>query len=235
MGKAQLTDSPKVTLTKIRKAREWVAYYHQWRNEPDCRKKLNRWRRQLKKVLAAAAEQKLEVPPDPYAPPPPPPTEEELREAAVEEARGRVLYDLRIDVDQPYWYPWGKTGWSAVVVTELGRIWCSASRVKPRTGEIVSKNGRVRRDRLVRRDPALRGKDRPAGTPPEIVPAPAAPAETEAAAQVSAGPVLEPTQVPVPAQNPEPGVERTPEEEAAHQKRIADIFGTSDSSDIDDW
>jgi len=219
-------------LTEIKKAREWVAYYLQWRNEPSCQKKLRAWRRRLKQALASAAEQGLDIPPDPFAPLPPPPplppkpTDEDARAAAIQEAQDRVAFEWRIYEGQHYWAPWGESGWSAVVITRLKRTWCRVSRVNPRTGALTTNKGRVRRDLLVKRDPALQGKDRPMVVPTEIQPlmTPAEPATlTEP----------EPEPEPISAAVPKPGVERTPSEDAVYQERIAELLGGGLESD--DW
>lgn len=224
------TDTKKI-LAEIKKAREWVAYYRQWRNEPLCVKKLRAWRRRLKKALAEAAEQKLEVPPDPFAPPPPPPpppTEEELHETSIAEAKSRTAIPWHVYEGQHFWSPWGDHGWSAITLNRLKRIWCRVSRVNPRTGEITTNKARARRDQLVRRDPALQGRDRPGASPVEILPPPAAP-------EPEPEPVTEPEPVhePCPKEEVEP---RSPAEEKAFQKRLTKLFNSlSDSDTEDDW
>ncbi len=218
---AATTDSnPKTILADIKKARERVNHWKQWKNEPGCKKKLGHWRRRLATAVKLAREHKLDIPRDPFLPPPPPPpppTEEELHEAALKDAKSRVPCEWQACVGKEYWVPWGNFGWSAVVLTKLSRIWCRASRVDPRTGEVTTKRGRVRRDRLVRRDPALKGTDRPVGPPDEIVPPPA-PAEP--------APAL--TQAPTPP-CPKPEVEHTP----ARVARLLDLL--DDDSTTSDW
>lgn len=214
----------KAILAEIKKARGRIHHFKQWKNEPGYRKKLGRWRRRLAKAIRLAGQHKVDIPRDPFLPPPPPPpppTEEELHEIALAEARSRVSLEWQACTGKPYWAPWGNSGWSAVVLTELSRVWCRASRVNPRTGEVTTEQGRVRRDRLVQRDPALGGKDRPAGSPKEIVPPPA-PAES-----------VEPEpEDPV----PKPGVERTPERQVeidATTKKLLELL--DDGSTINDW
>ena len=221
--KAEMTDQAvdQAVLAEIRHARERVAYFVQWKHEPSCKKKLGHWRRRLKKALAVATERKLAVPADPYAPPPPPPTEEELRAAALKEAQGRVRFEWQVMVGQHYWAPWGNSGWSAIILTKLSRVWCRASRVDPRTSDVTTHTGKVRRDRLVKRDPALKGKDRPVGSPEEIVPqtVPAEP-EPETASTLA----------------PKPEVERSQAEQAKIDADVAKLLGLlDDESTADDW
>lgn len=221
-------------LDEIKKTRERVNHFKKIRNEPGGGKKLGRWRRRLGKAIKQARERGLTIPPDPYAPPPPPPpppTEEELHAAAVKEAKARVSFEWQICVGAAYWAPWGPQGWSAVVVTKLlGHIWCRADRVNPSTGEVAPTKGRVRRDRLVKRDPALKGKDRPAAGPDEIVPLPE-PDEPD-----------EPDE-PEPELAPEPRVEQpekipeTGEERAARAERLTHLLDLmiDDKSTTSDW
>jgi hypothetical protein len=212
---------PETILAEIKHARERVNHWKQWRNEPGPKKKLGHWRRRLKKALAAAAEFELKIPVDPFLPPPPPPTEKELHAAAVAEAKARVRFEWQVSVGQAYWSPWGEDGWSAVVLTELKRIWCRARRVDPRTGEVTSEKAKVRRDRLVKRDPALKGKDRPPDRPSVIVPPATRPAETAA---------------PVPELCPTPTVERTPGEQACVNAAVAELLKLlDDDSTTSDW
>jgi hypothetical protein len=215
-------------IAEIRTARERTNHFKQYRNEPSGKKKLGHWRRRLKKAVKNATKRGLTVPKDPFAPPPPPPpepTETELHAAAVKEAKMRVSFEWQATVGHPYWAPWGKSGWSAVVLTELKRVWCSAYRVNPSSQATTATKARVRRDRLVKRDPALKGKDRPPEGPEIVAPKP--------------GPMWEPA-----APEPEPAVvaptkptepERSPEEQMDRAKKVADLFELTDSNTSDDW
>jgi len=80
--------------------------------------------------------------------------------------RQRILVDFQVQRGSAVWAPWGKTGWSAMVIKRLFRKKVEGMRVKPRTEEEVAK-GKVLKDRLIRRDPKLKGKDRPEFTPEE--------------------------------------------------------------------
>ena len=83
------------------------------------------------------------------------------------EVRRRILADFQVQRGSEVWAPWGKSGWSAVVIRKPLRKKADGMRVKPKTGEEVAK-GKVPKDRLVRRDSALKGKDRPGFTPEEV-------------------------------------------------------------------
>lgn len=166
-----MDDNAKATLREIKRCRERVHHYKAWRNEPSERKKLNRWKRRLKKALAAAEAAGVEVPEDPYAPPPPPPpppTEEELRAEALKALKVRVLLPWQVGTATHAWAPWGDSGWSAVEIKGLAPKWCRANRVNARTGEVVATSAKVRRSRLLKRDPEQLGKDKPALSPSEV-------------------------------------------------------------------
>jgi hypothetical protein len=211
-------------LREIKRARDRVAHWKQWHKEPSCAKRLRHWRYRLKKALAAAKEQSLEIPPDPTAPPPPPPpppTEEELAAAALAEIKGRVRLDWQVTLGHSYWAPWGDTGWSAVVITRLKRVWCRARRVNPRTEETTTTKANVRRDRLVKRDPDLKGKDRPAFPVDALF------------SSVAEEP--EPIEEPEPAPKPQPKP-LTPEEKAAQAQRMSGLMSLlDDDSTTSDW
>jgi len=64
-----------------------------------------------------------------------------------------------------------------VVVKTPQRKWAQGMRVKPATGVEVAK-GKIPKGRLIKRDPKLKGKDRPGATPEEIF-APLEKAEAE--------------------------------------------------------
>lgn len=87
-----------------------------------------------------------------------------------------------VHVGMPAWAAYGETGWSAVRVLKVRRKNVEVERVKPRTGEVVTRNAKARIDRLVKRDPKLKGKDRPEKPPSEFfIKPPEAPQKTEAA------------------------------------------------------
>jgi len=174
-------NDPAEILKHIARSRERVNHWKQWKNEPSCAKKLRSWRRQLKLALIAARELNLTVPPDPFAPPPPPPpppTEEELRAQAIAELKLRRRVDWQVQKGFTGWAPWGESGWSAVVVTTANYRWCQVNRVNARTEEVVAK-GKVKRDRMLARDPEQKGKDKP-GVPPTEVFEAESPADTPA-------------------------------------------------------
>lgn len=66
-----------------------------------------------------------------------------------------------------YWAAWGDKGWSAVKIISKKRKNAVARRVKPNTGAVIRET-KVRLDRLVKRNPELKGKDRPKETPAEV-------------------------------------------------------------------
>ena len=203
-----MTD-PKAILREIKRCRERVNHYSPWKNEPAERKKLNSWKRRLKNALAAAVEAEIAVERDPYAPPPPPPpppTEAELAEAELAEVKRRWIIPWEVGPKTRAWAPWGATGWSAVDIKATSRVWCRANRVDPRTGATVSTTAKVRRDRLIKRDPALKGKDRPPVRPEDAIPKP------EPKIAVSAD---------LPPEKARPA--GTPEEEAAREAALLKI------------
>jgi hypothetical protein len=87
--------------------------------------------------------------------------------AQLQEHRKRILLPWQVQQNSTVWAPWGKTGWSAVVVKTPQRKWAKGMRVKPHNGKENGK-GKVPMDRLIKRDPELKGKDRPDFTPEEI-------------------------------------------------------------------
>jgi len=214
---------PKPFLRAIKKARERVHHFHQWRNEPAEAKKLRRWKRALKKALAAAQAAEVEIPEDPFAPPPPPPpppTAAELHQAAQKALHARWIMPWCVGQKTHAWAPWGVSGWSAVDIKGTSRTWCRANRVDPRTGETVSTSAKVRRDRLIKRDPELRGKDKPTMNPDDALPT--------LAPEVSADPT--------PAAPVEPVVKLTPEEQAARAAALAPLLDLIDDDATDeDW
>ena len=92
------------------------------------------------------------------------PSDEDLKDI-----RKRILADFQVQRGTNAWAPWGKSGWSAVEVRNPQRKWAQVHRVKPATGERSGKTtGKVRKDKLVKRDPKLKGKDRPEFSPDEV-------------------------------------------------------------------
>jgi len=209
-------------LKTIRAARKWVAHYKPFHKEPSCAKKLRSWRRKLKFALAEADARQLDVPPDPYAPPPPPPpppTEEEVRAKHLAELRcDRFLADWSVCKGTTAWAAWGGSGWSAVTIITPARVWATAKRVDARSGEpVTEKTAHVRMDRLVRRDAALKGKDKPTLLPSEVFPQEDDDGEQEPA-------------------EPEATETRPPEIVDAVRKRLPKLMDlVGDDATIDDW
>jgi len=93
--------------------------------------------------------------------------------------------------------------------------------VNARTLEVTTTKGKVRRSRLVKRDEAQQGKDRPTMSPSEVFPEETAPAPKQAAKVAKAQ---------------EPERPRTPEEKEAKLaslQKLMDLF--DDDSTDDDW
>jgi hypothetical protein len=144
----------------------------------------------------------------------------------------------QVGVGGTFWAPYGKKGWSAVRILEVGRVWGKAERVRPKTQEVVNRNGRVRLDELLLRDPAVGGVDRPAQSPEEAFGkqrenrlADKVESQTRAAA-LMAPPA--PTEA-APAPQTPPAPTRTPEEEAEHKKRMDALFAMLGDETDDDW
>ena len=155
-------------VAEVKKCERKIEHWKQWRNEPSAKKKLSTWRRRLKRAKTVAAELSIRLP-EPPPPPPPPPTEEELAAAALKETQKRVMLPWFPQPKTTAWAPWGTSGWSAVVVSVVYHKWARVKRVNAKTGETVA-TGKARKDRLVKRDPALKGKDKPAQSPLEVFP-----------------------------------------------------------------
>lgn len=79
----------------------------------------------------------------------------------------RILLPWQVQRGSTVWAPWGKSGWSAVDIKKAQRKWAKGMRVKPNTGKEVAQ-GKVPLDRLLKRDPKLKGKDRPGLSPTEV-------------------------------------------------------------------
>gem|GEM_PF-6502210 len=151
---------------RIRQAQRQVEYHRQWRNEPRHRRKLRSWQRKLriaqKEAEAAGLDPETGEPPVPEPPPPPTP---------VEEAQARLLLPWQVGPRWTCWAPYGDGAWSAVEIVSTSRVWGRAKRVDPKTGEeAASRRANVRLGRLLRRDPALKGADRPGCRPDELWP-----------------------------------------------------------------
>lgn len=163
--------------------------------------------------------------------------------------RKRILAPFQAQRGANVWAPWGKSGWSAVVIMKAQRKWAKGIRVKPHNGEETAK-GRVPMSQLISRDPKLKGKDRPSLTPAEIF------AEPEKEPE----PVEEIPVVPTPPRktdsrdfgtfresseqrearlNPpghKPRSEMTKTEQKRHDKRMKQIFNLlEDDSNDADW
>lgn len=67
-----------------------------------------------------------------------------------------------------YWAAWGSKGWTAVRVTSAKRKWANVTRVDPKTDETKRKGAKVRIDEMVKRDPAMKGADKPTIGPAEV-------------------------------------------------------------------
>jgi len=72
-------------------------------------------------------------------------------------------YQVREGAD--YWAAWGSKGWTAVRVRSAKRKWAFVDRIDPITNEVRSRKAKVRVDELVRREPKLKGKDKPEISP----------------------------------------------------------------------
>jgi len=166
--------------------------------------------------------------------------------------RRRILLPWQVQRGSNVWAPWGKSGWSAVEIREPQRKWAKGLRVKPATGEEVAK-GKVPIGRLLKRDPMLKGKDRPSLTPDEIF---AAPPTDEASAEAPESSKDDPAhtagtharRIGAYAETSEqrklrlsppgwkPEEERTKKEQAAHEaslEKLYDEFG--DSLTTEEW
>ena len=83
--------------------------------------------------------------------------------------RKRILMDWQVQRGTNAWAPWGESGWSAVHIKKPLRKRAEGFRVKPHNGEKSGKRGcKVAKDRLIKRNPDLKGKDRPKFSPDEV-------------------------------------------------------------------
>lgn len=149
---------------------------------------------------------------------------------------GNHLMPWQIQPGGSFWAPYGKKGWSAVNVLDVGRVWAKVERVKPKTGEVVNRKGRVRKDELLVRDPKVNGADRPEEGPDVVfakfredrLAAKTKDMEAKAAALVAAPEPVEAA--------PEPRQEKSPEEQARIWKTISALLDAlPDDSTDDDW
>lgn len=143
--------------------------------------------------------------------------------------RKRILAPFQIQRGSRVWAPWGVSGWSAIEVVKPSRKWVKGYRIKPATDERGA-TAKVPLDRLLKRDPALKGKDKPEQTPDEVfahMPKPEKPKEPEPP----------PAAPPPPAKPEKPLTERqqkkAEKDHAASMKRLFDLF--KDQSTTDDW
>lgn len=67
-----------------------------------------------------------------------------------------------------YWASWGSKGWTAITIISAKRKWAQVQRVDPKTNKPKRRNSKVRLDEMVKRDPKLKGKDKPTSGPADI-------------------------------------------------------------------
>lgn len=67
-----------------------------------------------------------------------------------------------------YWASWGNKGWSAVRVLGVKRKFADVERINAKTNKTKSRNAQVRLDEMVKRDPKLKGADKPSNGPAEV-------------------------------------------------------------------
>lgn len=136
--------------------------------------------------------------------------------------RDRILLPFQIRRGSNVWAPWGVSGWSAIEVVTPSRKWAKGYRVKPATNE-RGPQGKVPLDRLLKRDPSLKGKDKPEHTPDEVFahvvkespPEPKKPVEER------------------PAPPPEPVKPLSEKEQRKRMKKLLDMF--ADGTTTSDW
>ena len=123
------------------------------------------------------------------------------------------------------WAPFGQTGWSAIEVTEVSRVWGRGHRVNPSSQKHGAK-GKFRIEWVISRNPKLKGKDKP-HVPPSI-----------ALAHLKVKKELEPVPMKkeIVVEEPKPVVQRTPKEESATRKKLNKLFDLlKDKSTDEDW
>lgn len=67
-----------------------------------------------------------------------------------------------------YWAGMGETRWGAVTIIKKKRKSAEVDRVNARTNETTKRGAKVKVDRLVKRDPKQKGKDKPTCPPSEV-------------------------------------------------------------------
>jgi hypothetical protein len=144
--------------------------------------------------------------------------------------RKRILLPFQIQRGSRVWAPWGVSGWSAIEVVKPSRKWAKGYRVKPATDERGAA-AKIPLDRLLKRDPAQKGKDKPEQTPDEVFAhVPKEEPKKEEAKKPAPTPPPTPSAPSPPPPPPKPVSEK---ERAKGIQRLIDMFG--DGSTTDDW
>jgi hypothetical protein len=172
-----------------------------------------------------------------------------MTEEQTKALRKRILLPWQVQRGTTAWAPWGKSGWSAVIVRTTQRKWAKGVRVKPHN-ETETAKGKIPMERLLRRDPKLKGKDRPGCTPDEAfafleeekaakkpkTPSPAVEktdGTVEWASARDIGTHRETAEQKQARLNPPARQELTKEERQERAQRLLDLF--DDDSTDDDW
>jgi hypothetical protein len=158
---------------------------------------------------------------------------------SLEDLRKRIIFSWHVQRGTTVWAPWGPSGWSAVVIRNVKCKWATGMRVKPTTLKDSGK-GKVPLGRLVKRDPAQKGKDRPAFPPTEVFAEIAMAEETARAEKLARKEEKEAAQrlTEEPQESPP---EDTDDASVSERKRISDerlqeLLGLlGDESTTDDW
>jgi hypothetical protein len=130
---------------------------------------------------------------------------------------------FQVMVGRPYWAAFGDRRWSAVQIVTIKRKWANADRVNPSSNQVTKRGARVKVTELVKRDPELKGKDKPQSPPVEVF---AKVREVEKPIE----PVEEET-VPKPKRKL-----RSPESERVRAEHVGKLLGLlDDQSTVDDW
>lgn len=149
-----------------------------------------------------------------------------MADEELESLRKRILAPFQAQRGTHVWAPWGKTGWSAVEIMVPSRKWAKGMRVKPRTGEHTAK-GKVSLLRLIKRDPKLKGKDRPMLPPDAVFTLPEPKKKEE--------PVEDPQPEPE-KPKPAPRKRLSEAQELKRARKIYDLLaGNVDEDPTDDW
>jgi hypothetical protein len=142
----------------------------------------------------------------------------------------KPLLPIHVGIGGTYWAAKGDTKWSAVRILRVLRKKAEVERVIPRSQKIIHRQGKVKLDELVKRDPKLNGKDKPKSPPAEVF------AEVREAREQQRQLVAEAPPVPIPQPQTKVPVVRTPEEEAETRAHVAKLFDLlDDGSTTDDW